>query len=102
MSTSIRSWVPAGLIAMAMLIAWWLFAVPDSQSEAERQEAVYHYLDKHSASEAELCGQAAEVERAFAYEGRTREAARWTEMKQIMCNSAEICRQLIGGCPPRP
>ncbi len=83
-----------GLIAAGL----WFFGGASRPSEAQILAKTFDEMSRSGAHPDELCNRAKDVELAFAKEGDADRTKQWTEMRNINCLNADVCRSMAGGC----
>lgn len=86
------------LSALALLPVLALF-LAGCDHRAEDAASGYDAMEQSHATKDQLCIAAGNVLSEWQRRGDEQRVRDWTERQQIICNSAAICHQLIGGCP---
>lgn len=66
---------------------------------ADDAETEFSALTDSGGSPLALCEAARKAEIEWRKDGNTAKIEHWEMMRQTACNTAEMCRQIVGGCP---
>jgi len=90
-------WLSIGGVIVAIALYGTVMSSPFGSSEGNIAADTYRSLSS-SWNPAQQCTEAGQVASAYLRDGDDANYKVWKEQETIACNSAAICRQLVGGC----